>query len=836
MKISLNWIRQLVDFDLPEVDELVKKIGAQLGEVESVENIGEKYQGIIVAKVVECYKHEDSDHLNVCKIDDGCKAQNVERDENGLVQVVCGAPNVRKGLLVAWLPPGSTVPSSYDKDPFVLEARELRGKKSNGMLASPSELAISDNHDGILEIDKDASPGDDFASVYKLDDTVIDIENKMFTHRPDCFGALGVAREIAGITGHKFKSPDWYLLDQVDIPLASDHELALAVDNQIEKLVPRFMAVALAGVEVKPSPIWLQAALSKLGQKPINNIVDLTNFYMLLTGQPLHAYDYDKLAGHKLGARLAKKGEKAELLNGKTYQLDESDIVIVDSEGAVGLAGVMGGLASEVTSATKNIVVECAHFDMYSIRRTSMRHGLFTDAVTRFTKGQSPLQNPAVLAKLVTDLGKLSGAKVAGDVSDIRNFDDCILDDNIHRADEVGATEDFINSRLGSGLSRGTIRSLLENVEFKVDDNEEWLDFYAPFWRRDIEEPEDIVEEVGRLYGYDKLPLELPSRSIKPASKDKLLELKASIRQTLAKAGANEVLTYSFVHGNLLEKCGQDPKNAFKLANALSPDLQYYRLSLMPSLLEKVHPNIKSGHDEFAIFELGKSHYVGEQDEQELTMPNEDNHLALVIAFNDKHKAKGSTYYRARKYLDLLDDRLVKELTPMSGFNFEKDEWGRQLSVPYDPKRSALIVRDGQVWGVLGEFRSIVQQALKLPRQSAGFEILLDVLNEQRTSYTELPKFPSVNQDITLKVNSSLAYGELAGELDKSLAANKPDSTLATLAPLGIYQPKDSSDYKNVSFRLTIASYEKTMKAVEVSKLLDAIASSAKTKLKAERV
>jgi len=830
MKISVNWIKQLIDFELPGVDELVAKIGAQLGEVESVENLGEKYQGIIVAKVVECEKHENSDHLNVCKIDDGGKAQNVERDENGLVQVVCGAPNVRAGLLVAWLPPGSTVPSSFGSDPFVLEARELRGKISNGMLASAKELAISDDHEGILEIDKDAKPGDDFAELYKLNDYVIDIENKMFTHRPDCFGALGVAREIAGILGHKFKSPDWYLLDSVDIPQTAEQALELEANNEAEKLVPRFMVVPMSGAEIKPSPVWLQVALSKIGQKPINNVVDLTNFYMQLTGQPLHAYDYDKLRGRKIGARLAKKDEKAELLNGKTYQLNESDIVIVDGEGIIGLGGVMGGLDSEVTDETKNIVVECANFDMYSVRKTSMRHGLFTDAVTRFTKGQSPLQNRVILAKIVEDLSKFAGAKVAGHTADERG--------ELPSPEPLTVSAGFINSRLGTQLQSAEISKLLENVEFDAHPEDgDNVCALAPFWRTDIELPEDIVEEVGRLYGYDKLSLELPKRSIKPAPKNDLLELKSKIRESLSKAGANEVLTYSFVHGNLLDKVGQNKDNAFQLSNALSPDLQYYRLSLIPSLLDKVHQNIKAGYDEFALFELGKTHFVGEMDENDAGVPNEDNHLALVVAYSDKQKPAGAPYYAARRYLERLVDWEKLALVPLAKFDLATDEWGRQLTSAYEPGRSAVMVKNEQVWGVIGEFKPNVRRALKLPEFSAGFEIHLDLLaGREQERYTSLPRFPKVTQDITLRVSADLSYRDLYEFAQSEFEKDRPPETLMNFSPTGIFQKEDDKEHKNITFRLEIASYQKTLTDKEVAKLLDTVAAAAKEKFGAERV
>ena len=325
MKISVNWLKQFTDIDL-SVDELVKKIGAQLGAVEEVIDLGQKYKGIVVAKVVSCEKHPNADKLSVCLLDDGGTTPDVNRDENGHVQVVCGAPNVREGLTVAWLPPGSVVPSTLDKDPFTLGARELRGVVSNGMIASAQELAIGDDHNGIVELDALAEPGTLFADAYELNDYIIDIENKMFTHRPDCFGILGVAREIAGIQNLPFKSPEWYL-KSLDRVRPGKSKLALEVRNDAGALVPRFMAVAMADAQMSQSPFIIQTYLSRVGLKPINNIVDVTNYLMFLTGQPAHAYDADKLRSVggtgdivKLESRMSRKGDKIKLLSGKDLE------------------------------------------------------------------------------------------------------------------------------------------------------------------------------------------------------------------------------------------------------------------------------------------------------------------------------------------------------------------------------------------------------------------------------------------------------------------------------------------------------------------------------------
>ena len=843
MKISLNTIRRFNEhykaapaFTLG-VDELVEKIGAQLGAVEEIIDLGAKYKGIIIVKVVACDKHPDADKLSLCKIDDGGAIKDIERDSHGYIQVVCGAPNVHEGMLAAWLPPGTTVPSTVGDEPLVLEAREIRGQKSNGMLASPKELVLGDSHEGILEIEGDLQPGSDFAQAYALDDIVLDIENKMFTHRPDCFGFMGVARELAGIQGLPFKSPDWYTLNP-KFPDIEGEALKLAVKNELPELVPRFTAIVLSGVKVGPSPLWLQIYLAEIGQKSINNIVDYTNFYMQETGQPLHAYDYDKVKALSNGEatfviRNPKPGEKIKLLNGKEIEPRPEAVMIATDKQLVGIGGVMGGTETEVDGQTKNIILECANFDMYSIRRTSMAHGLFTDAVTRFTKGQSPLQNPAVLNKIVDEIRKSGSGKVAGQAIDDNHLDETIMTRESLRP-PVTVAADFINSRLGLKLSVDEMTTLLQNVEFTIETKGDELVIKAPFWRTDIELREDVVEEVGRLYGYDKLPLDLPKRDLTPTAKDPLLTLKAEVRVKLSAAGANEVLTYSFVHGDLLAKAGQDPARAFQISNALSPDLQYYRLSLIPSLLEKVHPNIKAGYDEFALFELGKTHGLDHQEDDE-GLPKEFEFTALVVAAADKLKPAGSPYYQARKYL-----------TELTGVQLEFKPVGEGMQQypvvqPYDPNRSALVSvkGTGEFLGIIGEFKPGVARGLKLPKYCAGFEVdttVLQTVLKNAKKYVSLPRFPKVTQDITLKVPAELAYQELLDFVWAELAKVQPDNTLPSLAPVDIYQAKDDTKHKNVTFRLSIASYDRTLTDTEVNKHLDTVAAAAKAGLNAERI
>ena len=837
MKVSLNIIKQLINFELPPVDELVSRVNQQLGGVEEVIGLNAKYGGARIVRVVECVKHPDADRLSVTKIDDGGVVADVPRDESGLVQVVCGAPNVHADMWAIWLPPKSTVPASFDDDePFVLDARPLRGVLSQGMLAAADELAIGTDHEGIVEIYEHDVPvgveltaGASFAETFGLDDYVLDIENKMFTHRPDCFGQLGVAREIAGIFHQQFTSPEWYNVIQ---EFAGGDGLELEIFNEATEVVPVFSAVAIKNIEVQPSPLWLQCQLVAMGGKPINNIVDATNYMMLMTAQPTHAYDYDKLRGSTLGARMARDGEKVSLLNGKEYELTTDDIVIADGEGVIGLAGIMGGTDTEVSDGTKNIVLECANFDMYALRRTAMRHGIFTDALTRFNKGQSPAQTDPVLKRL---MGMTGGEQASPVLFKNHQSLRSVLADSMHWCGGLLVPSGFVEERLGVNFTDGEMNTLLGNVEFFVDEGREYgedgMMVYSPFWRTDIELPEDIVEEVGRLYGFDKLPRQLPHRSIKPAPKNLRRELKNAVRRSLSRAGANEVLTYSFVHECILKNAEQDVAQAYKLSNALSPDLQYYRLTVLPSLLDKVHANIKAGHDEFALFEMGKGHIkmhgLGEDG-----LPEASQFTDIVYAA--KKSGAGAPFYMIRRLVEQLARDLGAELV----FKPIEQELNFPVTAPFDQSRSALVeTTDGQFIGIVGELKQSVIKNFKLPAYVAAASLdtagLEAVYAKRNSHYQPLSRYPSTTRDISLKVPSAVKYQQLLQTLDEVVRGVAME---VRIEPLTIYQSEDDVVQKTMTWRLTFTSHARTLVDRDIAPVMQQIERAAKDAWGAEVV
>ncbi|TAL14325.1 phenylalanine--tRNA ligase subunit beta [Patescibacteria group bacterium] len=820
MIISVNWLKKFTDITMP-IDELATLIGARLVEIESVTDLSEKYKDVLVVKVVECAPLEGSDHLNLTKIDDGGVAKDVERDEKGLVEVVCGAPNVHAGMLAAWLPPSSTVPETYDdKEPFVLTAKSLRGVVSNGMLASAKELSLFDDHTGIVEIDGEVKPGTKFVDVYELDDHLLDIENKSLTHRPDTFGIIGFAREVAAISGHDFVTPEWLAHEQPTYGEKNGAVSAPTVTIDDPKLSSRYVSVVLSGVDQsRNTPFEVQTYLSRVGVRPVSAVVDVTNYLMMLTAQPLHAFDYDKvvaLSGGKadIHVRAGKKNEKLELLDGRTIELVPEDIVIAAGDVAIGLAGAMGGANTVIDENTKNIIIESATFNLYNLRATQMRHGIFSEAITRFTKGQPAALTAPVLADAVQLLEDWTGAKRVSDVTDV-------LGESIE-SPAIEVTADMVNTLLGTNLTLEDIKKTLLSVEFAVAGiSKETISVAAPYWRADIHIPEDIIEEVGRIRGYDLIPLTVPTRDFTAVSPSAFDQLRAKIRSALVRAGSNEILSYSFVHGDILLKAGQKPEDSYRVSNSISPDLQYYRQSLTPSLLQLVHPNIKNGFESFALFELNKTHpkQRGITDE---SVPDEANGLALVVA--TKKKQAGAAYYEAKKILDFVAELI--------GLNFTYEELEQEVpyptATPFEYRRSAMVVDklSGERIGMIGEYKKSVSKAFKLPEYAGGFELDVDAtmraVEQSKGRYEPLSRYPSTERDICFQVKADVSYSNIVTAVETALETT---NLQFVISPVDIYQPENESS-KNITVRIRLTPSDHTLSAEEIAETIKRISES----------
>ena len=816
---SVNWLKKFVP-NLPEIGELSKLIGARLVEIEGVENLGEKYKDVIIAKVISAEKVENSDHLNLCKIDDGGVRKNIERDENGFIQVVCGAPNVRAGIFVTWLPPESIVPETFGGENFKLGARKLMGNMSNGMIASLRELGLGDEHDGILEVSPEVfengiQAGDSFAEKFELNDFLLEVENKSLTHRPDCFGIVGFAREVAGILGEEFVEPEF--IKGLNFEGIEDQKINIEIQNH--KICERYTAAIfdISNILKNPNLTIEKTYILRSGMRLIDEITDLANKIMFETAQPLHTFDLEKLeklngsSDIKIVVRNAFEGEELELLDGKKIKMNEKDIVIATGESgkiAIALAGAMGGISTAIDENTSNILVESATFNLYNLRNTQMRHGIFSEAITRFTKGI-----PQMLSRKVLDLFAENilaiGGKSLSLVADSN-------DNNYREQLKISVSNDEINRVLGTDFSNDQIHRTLENVGI-LTENENSETFLVPFWRNDLHIKEDLIEEVGRLNGYDNIALQLPARTFKAVKKAKIDLLQSEIREILTAGGANEILTYSFIHGDLLEKVDQDSQNSYKIVNSISPDLQYYRQTLTPSLLSKVSQNIRAGFGEFAIFEMNKitEKSLGLNEEN---VPIEQKKLAFVYVNNKGENA----FYQAKNYVDFLCKKLGVEVE-FSKFNLEKSS----LSTEFESKRSAVIEiqNNGKkiTLGVIGEFKKSVQKSLKLPEATSGFELDLNILLENlagsNVKIKNFSKFQSVERDISINVDEKREFSEIFNIFEN--ISDKFENVEIEVLPIDIF--KNSDRTKNISIRFKITPFEKTLTGEEIHEIVQKI-------------
>ena len=809
MKISLNWLKKYVEIPVSD-EELVRLIGARLVEVEGVIDETHKYDNIYIVRVESCEKIPET-HLTLCQINAGSVP---------FVQVVCGAPNVHEGMLAVWIAPGAVVPASVHEDaPFVIGRRKMRGYESCGMLAGADELDFGDDHSGIVEIDPSvAKPGDLLADVFNLNDWILEIENKSLTHRPDTFGIIGFAREVAGILGLRFdegvadnvffKGNDRLARSEAYIPdgpekaaRRADFPGVPAYDAEGELVGPekgmsdrtpsikitdtnickRYSAVVLEkhGEMKRKYLTWQDTILSKSGMRPIDPIVDATNYLMLLTGQPLHAFDYDKFVSVGRGTkpeikvRLAKAGEKITLIDKKEIELNENDIVICSGDVPVALAGAMGGESTEIDENTRNIIIESATFSLYNLRKTQMAHGIFSEAITRFTKGQPPYQTLAVAEECAEMLSE--GFKVAGIADEYPKPEKKVV---------VKITIDEINALLGTDYGRDLIVRTLENVGFKIIDTNTSLEILVPVWRTDIHIKEDIIEEVGRLLGYDNIQPTLPLHAT--AEKNKMFELKKNVREIMAKLGANEVLTYSFVSEKLLNKAGLDVNNSYKIVNSISPELQYVRQSIVPSLLEKAYMNQKIPFDQFALFEMNKVYQKKEWGLNAENVPVEKIRMGFVLA---ERKNNDTAYYKAKKYIAKLLDCL--NIQP----KFLSLKSKEAFALPFEPKRAAEIWVEDECIGVIGEFKNSVRNEFKLAPYLAGFEIDMEALLKFMGNKVVEISGETEKRDLTVETNKN--YGEIVEKVEKILQENNVE---AEISPLSIYQPENGN--KHISIHL----------------------------------
>jgi len=843
MKISLNQIRKYTKIKLSEED-LIDKIKSGIGEVEHVLDLTKKYKGVLVGQIKEVTKHPKSKKLTVYKVNIG----------NEIVQVLAGGPLLKIEDKVAYLTVDSIIPHNANPNKFdgKIAKAKLGGIESNGMLASARELAYSNNHEQVMILETDAKAGTPLTEALGLDDKIIDIENKALTNRPDLFGHIGIAREVAGLQKVQYTSPKWYTDTSINRPKILEKEtLKIQVENKAKALCYRYMLVAIKDITIKQSPLWLQTELVKAGMRPVNNIVDITNYMMIDTAQPMHAFDYDKVVEKDPNAkdtahiviRPGKNGETMTTLDGKTQTLDDNVITICDSTSPIAIGGVMGGLDTEISDDTKNILLEVATFDMYSIRKTSMKLGLASDAASRYARGQDPNQCEPTMYKAIKMIKDLTGGTIASN----------IIDNYPIRIEpwDIEVSIERLNMHLGTELTKTEIIQLLEKIELKSIENNKKPDeiiIKVPTYRRDLHIREDIHEDVARLIGYENIKLTYPNRSVSPAATNPLFELRHHLRTINQQLGANEILTYNFVNGHTYKKLGLTIDQMYHLINSLSPELEYMRTMLTPSILDKVSANIRKGYEEFALYEINKSHNKINLNDEKL--PIEFNNIALVITDDKKGKTPenaakyGAPYYLARHYLsELLDTLGITRVAYRSidEVDREKLPYWMQLALPLYKKSHTAIVsiskdQDIVYLGFVGEYNNQAHKVYKLPTYTAGYEINIDSfinLVDKDSKYVEPSRYPATHNDLTFKVPVSIATGDLQDSLINGIS---DQTRQINVNIVDIYQPKNNELIKHVTFRIKMQSSKKTLESDEVKYILSSVTADIKDKFGAEVV
>ncbi|MBU1168268.1 MAG: phenylalanine--tRNA ligase subunit beta [Proteobacteria bacterium] len=791
MKVSLSWLREYIPITM-ETKDLADALTMAGLEIESVDNRYESLDNVVVSRIVEIKEHPNADKLRVCQVDVG----------DGILSVVCGAPNAAKGLLIPCALEGATLPNG-----MVIKKGRLRGELSEGMLCSASELGLSLEKSGIMELRTDALPGTPLAQALGLNDATLDIS--VTPNRPDCLSIIGIAREIGAFEAHKTKVtyPDPNLASpSKDYKSISEYT---SVQIKDPDLCPRYAARLVFDVTVGPSPFWLQDRLISVGMKPINNIVDVTNFVMMETGQPLHAFDFDRLGENRIVVRAASPGEVFTTLDDREHTLDSEMLMICDGEKPVALAGVMGGLNSEIYEKTTRVLIESAYFDPACIRKTSKKTALSTDAAYRFERGIDPggvlfALNRA--ASLITSIG--NGTLVDGQIDEYPKP---------IPSREITVNIQALNKRLGTSLTMEDIKGYLESIEMTVQPlSEGVLSIHVPTFRVDLERPEDISEEVARLWGYNRIKTTFPPIPAEAFELTPNLRVKNLVRSVLTGYGFSETIHYSFIHSrscDALRLSAHDPRrNVIDVLNPISEDQSVMRTSLVPGILSTIHYNNARQVKNLMIFEIGKV-FLKKEDS---VLPDEVEMIVGAITGNSQEPS----WYSKEIECDFFDlkgllDGFFKGLhTPVVDFSALTEAECTYTRKGYSARMSA----GNEPVGLLGKVHQDVLDAYDIRQDVFIFEIalapLVNLARDEREA-GPIPRYPSVSRDTTIICGNDVRSGALLSCLRKSgedLVEKAELLDLYTGDPI----PKGK---KSLSFRMTYRSQSKTLKDKDVNKI-----------------
>jgi len=795
MKVSLSWLKDYVPIEMDPSDlaEALTMVGL---EIESVSDRYGYLDTVYVGRIEEITPHPNADKLHLCQVDTG----------QGKVSVVCGAPNTKTGMLSPIALPGTEFPEG-----FVLEKSVIRGQASEGMLCSEGELGLGEDRSGIMDLDPSLSVGDKLASALALSDTVFEIE--ITPNRPDCLSVIGVAREIAAIQKVSLTYPDFKLVDKGNT-ISKRTSIKIAAPEHC----PRYVARLLEDIKIKPSPFWLQERLLSIGQRPINNIVDVTNFVLMETGQPLHAFDFDFLAENRIVVRTAGKGETFVTLDQKERVLDPEMLMICDGQKAVAVGGVMGGLNSEIEDSTTRVLLESAYFNPISIRRTSKRLGLSTDASHRFERGVDPEGQIAAAnraAKLMVELG--GGRLISG-----------LLDEypNPQSPKSLKLSVKNTNRLLGTQVQRKEIATLLKSIEFTVEKkgskkDEDFLTVTPPSFRVDISRPEDLMEEVARLAGYNNIPTTFPPMPATGRSFHKQIDVRDRIRRLMTGLGFRETTNYSFMHQQSADRLRlktDDPRRKrVDILNPLTEDQAAMRTSLVPCLLGTVHYNFSQQIKNLKIFEIGKI-FINENPRD---LPSEPEILAALwtgsrYAPSWHDQAADCDFYDIKGVVEGLLNALQIDGTQFTRLPENKCAYTRA-------GHTAQILSNDTLLGLVGEIHPEVLANYDLKQPAFLFELdieqLLPLIKDAKQS-RPLPKFPAIFRDITIIVDRDIETQKIVTEGD-----NLAEALVESFNLLNVFEGKPIAEgKKSVSLRVTYRSAYKTLQDEDVAPIHQSIA------------
>ncbi|MGD9159240.1 MAG: phenylalanine--tRNA ligase subunit beta [Desulfobacteraceae bacterium] len=794
MKLSLNWLKEYVDIDITpqELSHILTMAGL---EVEELERIGDIPDEVIVAKVLSVEKHPKADKLVLCNVDTG----------ETTVQVVCGAPNVREGILAAMALPGAKF-----KNGLTIKKSKLRGEISGGMLCAEDELGLTDDHSGIMILPEGLEIGSRLKDALNLkEDWSLNIS--LTPNRPDCASVIGIAREVAALTGKKLKLPEVkYQEDGAPI-----NEVT-SVDVVDPEGCPRYAAGMIRNVTLEPSPFWMRYRLHVSGTRSKNNVVDISNYVLLETGQPLHTFDYDQLNENRIVVARANEGDKFHTLDGQERTLNKEHLMICDGEKPVGVAGIMGGLNSEISDSTTNILIESAYFNPVTIRRGAKSLGISSEASYRFERGVD-IEGVIYALKRALSLSlELAGGVINKGIIDIYP--------EIYKSPVINLRVDKTNVFLGASISKQEMVSYLKALQMDVVEKDgDTLKVTPPTYRVDIEREIDLVEEVARMYGYDNIAETYPA--IRPSDKAEMpvLGLHNRAYDILAGAGLSEIITYSFVSPESADllNAGENSyiRSFVDLMNPLTSEQSVMRTSLLPGLISSVKENIAHGEPNLKLFEWGKIYIKDDSNE----LPIEKVTLSGVMSGNHSIKK----WHNEIRLIDFYDIKGVVEVLLDSLGLTEYSFVRREISEAYDRNISCNVCMGDIILGTLGKISSDVLEKNEIKSNALyAFEIdiekLLDAISSKRFEFRSFGKYPAVFRDISIVVEKTVESMPIQGIIRKI-----GGDLVESVDVFSVYEgEKLGFDKKALSFRICYRSKEETLGGGLVNRLHEKVINS----------